>query len=132
MSTPFTYEWGPSSLVGLGVRLQPDQAAVTETEGYALTVVTLGDPLDECGSCPMYHPDTGEIMVVPMIQKVILNGSAGSSWFPNRNTVDDTVTYQDVIDEDRGDDWRHMAKSVGEHQDGVPEWAVRTAKDNNM
>ena len=128
MTAPFDYTWGPGRLSGLGVYLQPDQASVADTEGYVLSVSAINDPLDECGACPLYDTDGFERLVVPVIHKTVLNNMVP---YPQGKFA----PRQELMDNDMGDDWRTMAKGVGEMHHGASEDAVlaqRDALDNNI
>jgi len=128
MTAPFDYTWGPGRLSGLGVYLQPDQASVANTEGYVLSVAAINDPLDECGGCPLYNSEGIERVVVPVIHKTVLNG-------PVAYSLGKFALRQELMDDDMGDDWRTMAKGVGEMQHGATDNAVlaqRDVVDNNI
>ena len=129
MTAPFDYTWGPGRLSGLGVYLQPDQASVADTEGYVLSVSAINDPLDECGACPLYELDGSERLVVPVIHKTVLNGLVP------HHPRGKFALRQELMDNDMGDDWRTMAKGVGEIQHGASDHAVlahRDGEDNNL
>lgn len=70
MGTPFTYKWGPGRLASLGIRLSEDQAATTETSGFAMVLVPWQDPTTHD---PFQMCDEDGLVVAPAIVRVTLN-----------------------------------------------------------
>lgn len=105
MADPFTFRWGARRLVGLGVDIQADQAAVTTEEGFALAVIPVSDPQMPDAWCPLYDEE-GDVVVAPIILKTTLN-------YPIQMGDDVIWTAQDYYDHHMGPQWRHVAQGVG-------------------